>query len=422
MATTEQLKAAPRNGLLRRIIERPQQVWLRKAVFQVHLWAGVLLALYVIAIGISGSILVFKEELMPKPWVHIESIDTRACTAQQLTHAIDVANASSSGMKAFLASCPTPANGLFTITVREQPKRVAGAPTQRGPGGQPRQKLKQRTIYVHPQTGAVVGEADREASWVEWVEQFHVNLLLGRGGRLWNGIGASILLVLTLTGLILWWPGIRHWKRSLSLDLRRSWKRINWDLHNVMGFWTVLFVLTWALTGMYFTWPKLFTGPLEKISPIVTANYPGGQMKQASAVLAQANAPDKPLSVDDMILEAQRQSPDGHLEGVFYGTGPRSIFTVYMARGILGDYSNSDFVYLDQRSGRPLYTWHRGQNQTLGDWVVWLIAPLHFGTSWGQGFKALWALLGLALPVLTITGLLMYWNRWLSKTVIFRRR
>ena len=52
---------------------------------------------------------------------------------------------------------------------------------------------------------------------------------------------------------------------------------------------------------------------------------------------------------------------------------------------------------------------------TLGDWLVWLVAPLHFGTSWGQTVKALWALLGLALPLLTITGMLMYWNRYLSK-------
>ncbi len=240
---------------------------------------------------------------------------------------------------------------------------------------------------------------------------------MGRGGRLWNGIGASILLALTFTGLVLWWPGIRNWRRSLSLDLRRSWKRINWDLHSVVGFWTIFFTLMWAVTGMYFTWPKLFTTPLKKISPVVTASYPAAQLRRA---LAQPPAPDAPLNVEAMIAEAQRQSPQGHLEGVFYGMGERPVFTVYMARGILGDYSNTDFVYLDQRSGQLLYTWHRGQNQTLGDWLVWLIAPLHFGTSWGQSVKALWALLGLVLPLLTVTGMLMYWNRWLSKRWIKR--
>jgi uncharacterized iron-regulated membrane protein len=236
--------------------------------------------------------------------------------------------------------------------------------------------------------------------------------------------------------MILWWPGIRNWTRGLRVDFRRSWKRINFDLHSAAGFWTLFFTLTWALTGMYFTWPKLFTTPIGKISPIVTASYPALQMREAARKLqspgvergpgrgrpdnsqdrTQGSSPqDMPVDVRGMITEAQRQSPDGRLEGVFYGMGPRPMFTIYMARGILGDYSNTDFVYFDQRSGQWLYTWHRGQNHTLGDWLVWLIAPLHFGTSWGQTVKVLWALLGLALPLLTITGMLMYWNRWLGK-------
>jgi uncharacterized iron-regulated membrane protein len=418
-------------GLLGRFIERPRQTWLRKAAFQIHLWAGLLVALYIIAISVSGSILVFKEELMPKPRVNVGYVDYKACTANQLIHAMDVANTAIPGMQAFLASCPTPANSLFTVTVRPQPKQSASQ--VRGGGGQ---RLPQRTVYLHPHNLTVLGDADREASWVEIVEQFHVNLLLGRGGRLWNGIGASVLLALTVTGMILWWPGIKNWTRGLKLNFRKSWKRINFDLHSTLGFWTVFFTLTWALTGMYFTWPKLFTTPIGKISPVVTASYPALQIREAArriqpqgiqhgtrrvgpdnsqALIQGSSLQDMPVHVREMITEAQRQSPHGRLEGVFYGIGPRPMFTIYMARGILGDYSNTDFVYFDQRSGQWLYTWHRGQNHTLGDWLVWLIAPLHFGTSWGQTVKVLWALLGLALPLLTITGMLMYWNRWLGK-------
>jgi uncharacterized iron-regulated membrane protein len=46
---------------------------------------------------------------------------------------------------------------------------------------------------------------------------------------------------------------------------------------------------------------------------------------------------------------------------------------------------------------------------------VSLLAPLHFGTAYGTGVKILWALLGILLPLLAITGTLMYWNRYLSK-------
>jgi uncharacterized iron-regulated membrane protein len=401
-----------KKGFIRRLIEKPQQVWLRKAFFQVHLWSGVIVALYIIAIGISGSILVFKDELQPKPRVSTGKLDYHACTAQSLTRAMDLANTAMPNMKAFLASCPTPANGLYTITVREQTKRTPGARGPRPQEGRERQKLAQRTVYIHPETWQVAGINDLDASWLEFVEQFHVNLLLGRNGRLWNGIGAACLLGLTLTGLVLWWPGLRNWTRGIKLDFSRSWKRINWDLHSVMGFWTIFFTLTWALTSMYFTWPKLFTTPMEQISKATTAIYPGAQMRD---LMRLPPGPDAPLNVAAMIKEAQRQSPRGHLEGVFYGQGPKPIFTIYMAKGVMGDYSNADFVYFEQRSNRHLYTWRRGDNHTLGDWFIWLIAPLHFGTTWGEGVKVVWALLGLALPALTITGLIMYWNRWLGK-------
>jgi uncharacterized iron-regulated membrane protein len=48
------------------------------------------------------------------------------------------------------------------------------------------------------------------------------------------------------------------------------------------------------------------------------------------------------------------------------------------------------------------------------------IGPLHFGTFGGHGLaglvvKAIWVVLGLTPPLLTVTGFLMYWNRFLSK-------
>ena len=43
--------------------------------------------------------------------------------------------------------------------------------------------------------------------------------------------------------------------------------------------------------------------------------------------------------------------------------------------------------------------------------------PLHFGTLWGLPIKILWFLLGLSLAVLTATGLVMYWNRYLRRKI-----
>src|SRR4051794_13504421 len=44
-------------------VTRPQQLWLRRAIFQVHLWSGIGVGLYVLLISVTGSILVFRNEL-----------------------------------------------------------------------------------------------------------------------------------------------------------------------------------------------------------------------------------------------------------------------------------------------------------------------------------------------------------------------
>ena len=42
---------------------RPQQIWLRRALFQLHLWTGIALGLYIFIVSISGSAVVFRNEL-----------------------------------------------------------------------------------------------------------------------------------------------------------------------------------------------------------------------------------------------------------------------------------------------------------------------------------------------------------------------
>ena len=49
--------------MLRDALHHPRKLWLRKAIFQVHLWAGIFLTLYVVVIALTGSVLVFESEL-----------------------------------------------------------------------------------------------------------------------------------------------------------------------------------------------------------------------------------------------------------------------------------------------------------------------------------------------------------------------
>jgi hypothetical protein len=46
-----------------RWIWHPQSEWLRKATFQIHMWSGIGVGLYVLMISVTGSILVYRNEL-----------------------------------------------------------------------------------------------------------------------------------------------------------------------------------------------------------------------------------------------------------------------------------------------------------------------------------------------------------------------
>jgi len=95
-------------------------------------------------------------------------------------------------------------------------------------------------------------------SLIEWLVRLHTSLLIGITGRFLNGIGAGCLTTLCLTGGIIWWPGTKHWRRSLTVDWSGHFPRINWDLHSALGFWLFPFVLLWGVSGFYFLFPDAF--------------------------------------------------------------------------------------------------------------------------------------------------------------------
>src|SRR5260370_35628183 len=106
-------------------------------------------------------------------------------------------------------------------------------------------------ILVMSISGSIIvyrNELSRRFS-VEWLVNFEENLLSGSTGRLVNGIGAMCLTLLCLTGAMIWWPGIKNWRRSLAVNWRSHFARISWDLHSMLGFWCFAIVLLWGISG-----------------------------------------------------------------------------------------------------------------------------------------------------------------------------
>jgi len=376
-------------GFLERYLRRPQQVALRQLNFQVHLWAGIILTLYWFIIGVTGSILVFRPELERicglKPW---EETKSKGQIADIVTA---VENIKAAYPRSRLVSVDTPSEDSATFVA-----------VLLGRGGQFR-------VACDPSDGRVLGEFPRSRTWLDVVRELHVSLLVrpsGRG-RMLNGVGAASLLLLNLTGIVIWWPGIRNWRRAFIVDFQRNWRRINFDLHVAVGFWTILIASFWALSGIYFGWPRQISLFVNSISPVITARPPAISVTPAS----DAPAPD----LRALVTRATALDPSTTLGGIAFPYSRRAPLAILMRRRNAPGYEYVDTVYFNPYNGDYISTWRYGVNQSLGDWIIWLQLPLHFGTYWGLGVKTIWAAAGLAIPLLAVTGLLMYWNRVLRR-------
>jgi uncharacterized iron-regulated membrane protein len=243
-----------------------------------------------------------------------------------------------------------------------------------------------------------------DRSLVRTVQELHFNLLAGRTGRIVNGIGAICLLTMSVTGLIIWWPGLGMWRRSMTVDFRRSWKRINWDLHGAVGFWSAAVLMMWAVTGIYFAFPATFKSAVNAVSPIT--------VNRAPTSTRRASAGEAVPSWRALIGRAQQRMPGQFVARVVVPYNERAAFLVMFSPVSPTPLGSAELapVYLDQFSGAILSEPPHG-GRSLGDVVMAWVVPLHVGSFGGTGVRLLWLLLGLMPPLLFTTGLVMWWTR-----------
>ena len=227
----------------RRWVQRPQELFLRKVVFQIHLWTGIGLGVYVLVICVSGSVLVYRNELYrtfsPKPMIVAGS-----------GNPMTVADLKSAASRAY------PGYEVADVRAGETPNHAVEITLKRG--------NKMRRRLLSPFTAKDLGDpVPAGFRFTAWLLNLHDNLLGGETGRRINGIGALFVTLISVTGAIIWWPGSKSWRRSLTLDHRGNWKRLNWSLHSALGFWAFAFVTLWGVSGIYFVYPDQFTGALS---------------------------------------------------------------------------------------------------------------------------------------------------------------
>lgn len=102
--------------------------------------------------------------------------------------------------------------------------------------------------YIHPQTGAFLGEVKPQSAFFEWVTAFHRSLFLHELGRFFVGLTAFLLLLITTSGLFLLvqrQSGIKNFFKRIPNDGSAQY------FHVVLSRWSFIPILVIALTGTY---------------------------------------------------------------------------------------------------------------------------------------------------------------------------
>jgi uncharacterized iron-regulated membrane protein len=219
-----------------RWLQAPATLPLRRALLQIHLWLGIGLGLYVLMISLSGSAIVLRPQIAR--WFTQNQVPSMAGTAL----ADDALAAKIAEVYAgYEVSRIVPAN---------RPQRATYVALLKN--GQ------EETRYFDQYSGLDLGSTfPWQVRTVEWLTRLHDELLLDRNGRQLNGIGGALFLGMALSGLVLWWQGSQRWTAGLKVQ-RQSPRSLFWQLHSLAGFWSLLLLLVWGFTAIYFAWPEPF--------------------------------------------------------------------------------------------------------------------------------------------------------------------
>lgn len=226
---------------------------LRRLWLKLHRWLGLCLAVLIVPISISGAALVWHDAL---------------------DNALNPARYRVSGPEAalppsvYLERAATALGPQFKVTGLRYPD-AAVAPVRvaaRGPAGPGEGRPRLMTVFLDPPTGTVLEAVDFRSSLVGVVHVLHGNLLIpGPFGRQVVGWVGAAMLVMSLTGLWLWWP------RNGSLRRAFRWKRApetSANLHHLFGFWISVPLAVVSLTGIYLSFPQAARSVTAALAPM----------------------------------------------------------------------------------------------------------------------------------------------------------
>jgi uncharacterized iron-regulated membrane protein len=370
MATSAAAAAASSRGLWRNL----------------HRWLGVFIGAWFALVGLSGSILVFEDEVDAFLNPHLlkdtrrgehwppHAVLERAAEAFPLAHAERIRP-------------PRKPGEVYRIIIRVAPHLRTGSP--------------RAEAMFSAVNGELLGvrEADTigitRPYWIRTLYEFHRNVLLGGFGSNIVGIAGLLLMTSALSGFIVAWPRrLSGWRRLIAIKWRAGLTRILFDLHRSSG--VVLFALLMLAT---------LTG-----STLVYVNYARDIVSVFSPVAPFPVIPWRETRVDDwpsfesITSRIRSEYPAHETVEIHIPSKPTAGYLFYLRQEgdvhRLGD----TIVWVHPGSGEILFE-RSARNRSKGESVMHWLFPLHSGTAFGGAGKAAMCVTGLAMLLMFPTGL-----------------
>ncbi|MES2256654.1 MAG: PepSY-associated TM helix domain-containing protein [Pseudomonadota bacterium] len=377
----------------------------RRLMFQVHMWIGLILGLLLAILGISGSILVYDNAIL-------DMMAPRAAAVGAPLPLEKIAEVARTTVGRGQMQITLPREPGEAVSVRvtqprvgegaregrrearaegraEGPRRAAEGP----PAGPQRQTATQ--IFIDPVSGAVLGTQKAGLPpALMFVHQLHGNFLMGREGRQFVGWLGVAMLLLGVTGLVLWWPKRGQWKYAFLVRRTATGLRFHRELHAATGIWIFVVFMIVSFSGVVIAFPAAFG--------MAGGGQPGRaafNLREGPEIAAVAGA--TAISAEDAIAMARKALPNATVTGISLPSRPDRTVMVNMEAKV----GVGATVYIDPWRGRIVAT--RDPSASLMAWQ----RPLHQGSGLGVIWQALVFLSGLVPALFVFTGVVM----WLKK-------
>ncbi|MCF2503649.1 PepSY domain-containing protein [Dyadobacter sp. CY107] len=360
---------------------------LKKLASQLHLWLGISSGLVVFIVALTGCLLVFEDELEP-----IIDRQFHVVEAHQGKQRLPLDQLQTRVSETY------PGKKLVRITIEKEPERTIVFGLKNG-----KKEKDILSVAVNPYTGNIAEARVEQDAFFSVVLRLHRYLCLEETGKIITGISCVMFLIIMITGLILWWPNRKNSKQRFTIKWNARFKRLNWDLHAIFGFYVLPFVFLIASTGLVWSY--------KWVNNIIFMTFDGKPQQKREAPANVQPVPNQDNTLFQKIYaETNQQLPNpGKILMTLSESDSLSV-TVSKTNDNAAISNIVDFLYFDKNNGqlikKRLYA-----DETKGMKVRRLIYPIHTGSLLGLPTKIIAFLTALVAATLPVTGIVI----WLGK-------